>query len=303
MRIDYLCSKIPVADKVRKDFLLCRSESKIAPLQSDTVNLSPEAKIQIQANRILSGIKKFDISSYNSLSRLEKAILRQASTDYKKSAEDSILVGLNVKKQLDTYYGDGKYVFCSIGTSMSGIGRVLEFSGVETKYLPMSKLNILCFDNQDAWKDCKASFPAYQEFMNEQGLSPEEVASSGKYYLFYDYVQSGLTLNAFKDMMKSDFGLDLPNVEFHSGNFLCYSACAEKIDPPQYAIDYVKEYLEKCHVEMIGGVPHLPVKELEKIGECKNYENDEAKKYNFLVIDKLAERGLLKHNPNNDTSL
>ena len=53
-------------------------------------------------------------------------------------------------------------------------------------------------------------------------------------------------------MMKEYFGLNLPNVNFHSADFLCYSSCAKKIDPPKYAIDYVHKYMAMAEIAEIG---------------------------------------------------
>lgn len=310
---DMKTEKIPVAsfptkpqqtsiiDKVRLLALSKGCDIRFPALNFDVVDLSPEAKVKLHSNRIFSRTKKFDIQDYDSLSALEKSVLREASTSCKTAAEDSIKVGLKVKEKLDKYYGEDNYVFCCIGTSPSGIARVLEFAGTEVKYLPISRLNWL--DSVDDWVKYQEKFPKYTEFLKEQGLSRQEVSNSGKKYLFYDFVQQGMSLRVFEKMMKEYFGLDLPNVSFHNVNYLCQSACAKKIDPPQYSIDYIETYMNGCAIEKLGGVPHLDIAEIDKIDECKNYENLQAKMFNFCVIDTLAKKGLLQENPLNDNSL
>lgn len=278
-----------------------RCERCLPKIPYDSCDLSPDAKIQAQANRIYSRSRKFTIDDYNSLSKLEKSVLRQASVSCKQAADDSLKVGLKVKEKLDKYHGEGNYVFCSIGTSPTGIARVLEFSGVETKYLPISRLNWL--GSVDDWKRYSGKFDKYQTFLNEQGLSPNRVANSKKDFLFYDFVQQGMSLIVFEKMMKEHFGLDLPNVGFHNVNYLCQSACAKNIDPPQYSIDYIETYMNGCAIEEMGGVPHLDIAEIDKIDECRNYENLQAKMFNFCVIDALAKKNLLKENPLNRVSL
>lgn len=294
-------SKIPVINKIKKTALVSCCERNLPPLQSDSVEISQDAKIRLQANRIFSRSRKFTIEEYKSLSKLEKSVLREASKSCKNHAEDSLQVGIKVKEHLDKKYGKDGYVFGCIGTSPAGVARVLEFSGVETKYLPISRLNWL--DSVDSWKDHADKFDKYQEFLAEQGLSPETVSNSKKEYLFYDYVQQGVSLIVFEKMMKEHFGLDLPNVGFHNLNYLCYSSCAKHIDPPKYAVDYVWKYMGNCAIEEYSGVPHLDINEIDKIDECKKFESLQAKMFNFNIIDGLAKKGLLKQNPNNKNSI
>ena len=278
-----------------------RCERCLPEIPYDSCDLSPNAKIQAQANRIYSRSRKFTIDDYNSLSKLEKSVLRQASVSCKQAADDSLKVGLKVKEKLDKYHGEGNYVFCSIGTSPTGIARVLEFSGVETKYFPISRLNWL--ENVDAWQKYSDKFGGYQAFLEEQGLSPEKVVSSNKKFLFYDFVQQGMSLIVFEKMMKNHFGLNLPNVSFNNFNYLCQSACAKKIAPPQYSIDYIENYMNTPNISKYGGVPHLNIEDIEKINDCKKFESLTAKMYNFCVIDELSKKGLLKQNPLNKNSL
>lgn len=303
MRIQNLSFGIKpqIVDEVKKAVIVYQMGRKSSPLQSDTVQLSNDAKLQLQANRIFSRSQKFSISDYNSLSRLEKAVLRQVSKPYKQAADDSINVGVKVKEHLDKRYGNGGYVFCSIGTSPAGIARVLEFSGVETKYLPISRL--AAYYEDDSYKKFEDKFGPYQKFLDEQGLDSETVSSSGKEYLFYDYISTGRSLDVFKKMMQEYFGLNLPNVNFHSADFLCYSSCAKNIDPPQYAIDYVRKYMRDSEMAEISGVPHLNIQEIDKIDECKKFESMQSKMFNFNVIDALSRKGDLKQNPKNKNSI
>ena len=291
----------PFINKLRKSVLLSQCERRLPSLQSDSVELSNDAKLQLQANRIYSRSKKFTIDDYKSLTKLEKSILREASKYSKNAAQESLKVGLKVKEHLDKRYGENGYVFACIGTSPAGIARVLEFTGVETKYLPISRLNWL--KNVDAWKEHTDKFSNYEEFLKEQGLSKEQVSASDKEYLFYDYVQQGMSLSVFEKMMKEYFGLDLPNVGFHNLNFLCYSSCAKNVEPPQYAIDYVDKYMDGSVIGQFSGVSHLDINEIDKIEECKQYENLKAKMFNFNLIDMLSKQGLLKENPLNAKSL
>ena len=86
-------------------------------------------------------------------------------------------------------------------------------------------------------------------------------------------------------------------------NFLCYSSCAKNVEPPQYAIDYVDKYMDGSVIGQFSGVSHLDINEIDKIEECKQYENLKAKMFNFNLIDMLSKQGLLKENPLNAKSL
>lgn len=271
------------------------------PLENDSVEISPQARLTAHSNKIFSRMSKFTIQDYKALSGVEKAVLRQVNSSVKDAAEDTVKVALKVKEKLDKNYGEDKYVFCCIGTSPSGIARALEFMGVETKYLPISQLK--AYYEDDSYRTLEDKFGPYQKFLEEQGLDAKTVSDSDKEYLFYDYIYSGQSLSVFKSMMKEYFGLNLPNVNFHSADFLCYSSCAKKIDPPKYAIDYVHKYMAMAEIAEIGGVPHLPLAEIDKIDECKFYENRDAKLFNFTLIDILSKKSLLKDNPLNKTAL
>lgn len=291
----------PIVKSLRQSLLLQKCDKKLPRLEVDTVNFSKQAKIHSQAQRIFSRSRKFTIADYNSLSKLEKAVLRESSSKCEQAALDSLQVGMKVKEKLDKRYGEDGYVFCSIGTSPTGVARVLEFMGAETKYLPISRLNWL--HNVEEWKKHTDKFPKYQEFLNQQGLSKDTVSSSDKKYLFYDYVQQGMSLIVFEKMMKEYFGLDLPNVGFHNFNYLCQSSCAKHIDPPDYSLKYIHKYMTDAEMSKYGGIPHLDILMIDKIDECKNFESEKAKMFNFVLIDELSKRGLLKDNPHNQNSL
>ena len=286
-----------LVDRLRMGYIADRCDKKLEPLPFDSVYLSDSARIRQRSKSIFSRFQKFGIDDYKSLSKLEKSVLREVNLDAKQVALDSIQVATKIKEKLDNDYGAGKYVFCCIGTSPSGLARVLEFMGVETRYLPISKLNWL--PNIYAWKDYSDKFTNYENFLEEQGLSSSKIEKSDKHFLFYDYWQQGMSLIVFEEMMKEHFGFDLPNVKFESVNNLCYQSCLENLQEPEYSKNYIQIYMDDMKIEEYGGVPHLPIENIDKIDECKLYENLLAKSFNFFVIDELNKKRLLKYNPDN----
>ena len=71
----------PLVKNLRTNILVRYSDKKLEPLPYDTVELSPLSKLQGQAKSIFSKTRKFSIDDYNSLSRLEKAIVRETTRD------------------------------------------------------------------------------------------------------------------------------------------------------------------------------------------------------------------------------
>ena len=268
---------------------------------SDIFDMSLSSRLNLRSKNILSKSKKFDISSYNSLSKTEKAVLKATSKQAEDAAEKSLKMGLVVKKHLDKHYGEGNYVFISIGTSPAGIARVLEFMGVETKYLPLSGLSFCSQD--DYYKKFIPLLPKYRNFLETQGLSGKNIEESDKDYLFFDYTRSGRSLKLFQEIMRDNFGIDSNNIEYKSFDYECYASSAKKIDPEKYALDYVKYYVEQEHIADFCGIPHLPLWEIDKIDQCKNFESEDSKRFNFLIIDGLKRKKLLRNNPANKNSL
>lgn len=293
--------KLSAVSRIKSIAVSKQCDKKLPPLKDDVVELSNDSKIQFRAKKIFSRSKKFTIENYNSLSKLEKQVLRCSGTEAKEAAEKSLEMGLKVKEHLDKIYGEGKYVYVSIGTSPSGVGRVLEFMGVETKYLPISGLSS-CFEH-DIYKNFYEETLEYNEFLKEQGISQEQIEKSDKTYLFFDYTRSGRSLKVFENMMKECFGITSDKVKYRSFDYECYSASAKKIEPEKYALDYVKKYIENEEIEKFGGVPHLPLWQIDDIHECRNFESICAKKFNFLIIDSLRKKKMLKNNPSNDSLL
>lgn len=293
----YIPNNPTAVEKIKSIVLSKCCDAKLQPLPADSLDLSADAKLQLQAKKIFSKSRKFTINSYNSLSKLEKEVLRSTSLEAKEAAEKSLQVGFKVKEHLDKNYGEGEYVFVCIGTSPSGVARVLEFMGVETKYLPISGLT--AFYEDDEYKDFYEEMDEYKKFLDEQGITQAQIEKSDKTYLFFDYTRTGRSLSILGNMMRECFGITSNKVKYKSFDFECYSASAKKIDPEQYAVDYIKKYVEYEEIAKFGGVPHLPIWEISDIEERKNYESLDSKKFNFLIIDSLNRKKLLKQNPKN----
>lgn len=258
-------------------------------------------------NHALKKSKKLGIKEFKQLSLIEKhQIRKKTNPEIREAADNSVRVGLALKQELDKTYGKDKYTFISIGTSPSGIGRIMEFSGVETKYLPISNLREIKTTKEIL--DKNPNIDKYKNFLEEQGITQEQIDKSDKTMLFFDFTSTGHSLYMFQKMMGELFGIDTDSkkVCFIPINKELNSIQTSKTSPhvtKREISEYVGKYMGACEIDKMGGIPHLSYDELEEINDCKNDENKESKLFNFFVIDRLRNLGFMENNPRNDNSL
>lgn len=212
-----------------------------------------------------------------------------------------------IKELLDNKYGEDGYVFVSIGTSPSLIARTLEHMGVETKYVPISKLGSEFFDADEFLQ--RPIFEKYAKFLEEQGISKETLKKRNKKFIFYDYTNSGKSLKIFERIMREKFELPDDKIEFRSLDKDLRDKFANKIfiDDKDAVEEYREELLFQGEAETYSCIRHLPA---TRIG-IANYDHATLTKYDekaprffdFLTIDILNSQGLLSFNPLNKNSL
>ncbi len=299
-------SQAPLADKSRN------SRSLSFGGWSDIFLPSKRLQSCRNVEQFLKTVKKVTPDDYKKLSaeQLQDFFYYNLDDNLQIAVEDNLAVALPLKDFLDRKYGKDKYIFVSIGSSPSPIGRIFEFSGVETKYLPISDL-MYADKYQDIVKS--AGFEDYEKFLKEQGISKKNLERHKKTFVFYDYTSSGHSLSLFKDLMMYHLNLPEDKVDFRSLNEDLYYCCAKKEKPlnrfdeessnKDFADDYIMQYLADSHAEYFGGIRHLSCRMLSNIAECKIYSNDTSKIYNLYVMHRLEEMGILKNNPKNRKSL
>ena len=224
--------------------------------------------------------EKFQISDFLALKAEEIiAIKQKAKKKHIKAADINLRLGLEIKQKLDNTYGKDGYVFISIGTSPSLIAKVLEFQGVEVKYLPIS----------------------YFDFVSQQGINKDAVSKSGKKFVFYDYTYTGETLKKIEQLMTEKMGLDKTKTAFRSINEDLINSNTDN----QIVSDYIADYLEAAYAADYSSVRHLPYSQIEKVEITpENFSANDKKDpkfFNFLVMEKLKQMGILRQNPNNST--
>lgn len=275
--------------------------------------------------RILQDKMKFGISDYMKLSAKEIENIRKnkcADLD-RERADINIELAIELKENLDKEYGEGNYVFEAIGTSPAPIARVMEFMGVETHYLPISNLRTKdeymifdILDGQPSW----AKKP-YEEYLHKQGVSPDMLERNNKHYLFFDYTCSGHTLAMYKKILQQEFNIPVSDrIKFLSLNQKMYEFLGDELidwerehnallnyenksEKSKKIMKYVEHNFRESVAALYAGIPTISISMLRDIKDADKvnlhrWENYQA--YNFCVIDKLNEMGLLKQNPLNN---
>ena len=165
---------------------------------------------------VLKKLKQFTHKDYDSLTKDEiRAIRANITVQTAQNAETIVNASKLVKKVFDKKYGEGNYVFISVGRSFAALAKCLEYMGNETRCIPFSGASNITEKTSVQKILHQSGFQKYLDFLNSEGLSPEQVKESHKYYLFCDYAQTGNSLTAFKRIVTDkSVGLQLHNVRF-----------------------------------------------------------------------------------------
>lgn len=177
----------------------------------------------------------------------------------------------------------------------------MEFSGVETKYLPATDLARVSSERDIEQHQDK--YPVYKEFLKQQGITNEDIDSSGKKYLFYDYTFTGKSLKIFEILMQQEFGVDSPNIEYRSLNGDLIIAANKGNSVNSDVCEYIDEYFKEASIAQYGGVPHLRLDEMDKVFTKKQSYGNAPNLFNFLMIHILSKSDCLKQNPKNKNSI
>ena len=253
--------------------------------------------------------RKFEISDYKSLKpqQIDKT-KANLPTKIKKAVNENMFTGELLKNYFDEIYGEDKYIFACIGTSPAGIGRFMEFSGVETKYFPISSFRGSSDYNRERLERFPKETEKYISFLKNNGITPEEIEKSDKTILFTDYTSTGDTLKSFEVIVREKTGIgDTNKIKFVSLNDELAKADSHFNLPPKKSLrinDYINQYLTCGDIFLYGGIPHLQIFDFKDVNKIiKKRTSEAAKLFNFGIIDKLNKQGKLKENPLNKNSL
>lgn len=250
----------------------------------------------------LNSDEKFDIKKYRRMSKEDKKLAYLNCGDTEKyMAKSGLEIAFDLKESLDKLYGRDNYVFVSVGRSSAPVARIFEFSGVETKYLPISGLapKKEYLENVQGIK----GLDEYKNILNMQGMDKKSMLKSTKKYLFYDYTKNGTSLNIVKKIMEDAYGLPKRKMEFRSLN----EDILQSSKNEDSAIDYINFALDGSLSELVGGIARLSCEEFDAIHCSKEHLSRGgdliSKNYNFLIINSLCKYKQLRYNPLNASCL
>lgn len=219
-------------------------------------------------DRALSKLQNITKEEYAGLTEEEKAVLRA------KLYDNSIPGLANVKEDVDIHqyaaeavrqvfdkeFGRNNYVVIAAGRSLSSISKLLEMKiGKENvKNIPMSNMQRF-FTNAEKYDDYSSvienyknppQFDEFKRYLDQVGLSREQINNSGKKYIIMDYESSGASLDAAYTVLTDDCLL---------GN--------EKRNVYSVSIN-----------DLLSCIPMQ-----DKLGElCENLDHSRYKKYSFV---------------------
>ena len=278
----------------------------VFPKNDEDVFVKSTPKEHISFFDITNNKRKFEISDYKTLSKKEIESRKKLATEQLiYDVEENIYAGSLVKKYLDKTYGKNKYIFACIGNSPAGIGRVLEFMGVETKYFPATNFRAFPYISNYLDNHPKAE-NKYLSFLHNQGISEENIKNNDKTILFVDYTHRGDTLKCFEEFIKNRAKIDNEKIKYISLNdILTESLPVKDLNDDYFRLcDYMTRFLAAATISEYAGIPHLQIEEFENIDEIFNKKNDlTTNLFNLILIDKLNKKGKLKENPLNKDSL
>ncbi|MCI1273406.1 MAG: hypothetical protein LKG27_03110 [Clostridiaceae bacterium] len=232
--------------------------------------------------------QKFEVEDYKNMTpELKNRIAKSVPAGVKYRVNETIGPSIAIKSFLDKKYGENNYIFLSLGTSPSTVAKALEFMGVETKYMPGSKLSELYCHHPHFYYKIKA----YAKYMNDLGIERKLLKSRQKKLVCYDFTFSGESLRMFKYMAWHEGKLSIFNTRFRSLNDDLYKIAREKGHANMF--DYfVKNHMGCSNVQHFSTIPHINFMEfdnIEKIMKNHNYTRD-VKFFNFDLFKALEDK-------------
>lgn len=243
---------------------------------------------------------KFNIQDYKNLSKTEKEFISEnIPNEIKELAMVNVGVGIALKQAFDDKYGEGNYKFISLGTSPALTAKVMELMGADVVYLPMSYAHTTCTKH---WLQESPYIDFYKGYMENIGLTNENLRKENKRGIICDYTVSGRSLELSEFMLKGPLGLDESLLDTYTMNNLIQNSPYIQEDVKDR---YLNELLKKEKAADYCDVPHFSFIDkrpfnLGKINSSKSlikyFEDYRAKSsnpYNFSVMKILEDENLL----------
>ena len=243
---------------------------------------------------------KFTIQDYKNLSKTEKEFISEnIPNEIKELAMVNVGVGIALKQAFDDKYSEGNYKFISLGTSPALTAKVMELMGADVVYLPMSYAHTTCTKH---WLQESPYIHFYKGYMENIGLTNENLRKENKRGIICDYTVSGRSLELSEFMLKGPLGLDESLLDTYTMNNLIQNSPYIQEDVKDR---YLNELLKKEKAADYCDVPHFSFIDKKpfnsgKINSSKSlityFEDYRAKSsnpYNFSVMKILEDENLL----------
>ena len=243
---------------------------------------------------------RFELEKYNSLKRHEKEFIMNNMNDgIKALAAENIGIGLAIKQELDKRYGEGNYKFISLGTSPACAAKVMELTGVDVVYLPMSYAHSTC---TKTWLKQSPYIDFYKSYMASKGLSNEILQKEGKRGIICDYTITGRSLELSEFMLKEPLGLDENLLDTYTMNSLIEeSSCIPNDFKDKYLNELLKNektasYCDVAHFSFIDKSMYIAgkIKDSKSLAQYfDSYHAPYSNAHNFCVMKLLEDGGYL----------
>lgn len=195
---------------------------------------------------------KFTIQDYKNLSKTEKEFISEnIPNEIKELAMVNVGVGIALKQAFDDKYGEGNYKFISLGTSPALTAKVMELMGADVVYLPMSYAHTTCTKH---WLQESPYIDFYKGYMENIGLTNENLRKENKRGIICDYTVSGRSLELSEFMLKGPLGLDESLLDTYTMNNLIQNSPYIQEDVKDR---YLNELLKKEKAADYCDVPHF----------------------------------------------
>ena len=243
---------------------------------------------------------KFNIQDYKNLSKTEKEFISEnIPNEIKELAMVNVGVGIALKQAFDDKYGEGNYKFISLGTSPALTAKVMELMGADVVYLPMSYAHTTCTKH---WLQESPYIDFYKGYMENIGLTNENLRKENKRGIICDYTVSGRSLELSEFMLKGPLGLDESLLDTYTMNNLIQNSPYIQEDvKDRYLNELLKkekaaDYCDVSHFSFIDKRPFNSGKINSSKSLIKYFEDYRAKSsnpYNFSVMKILEDENLL----------
>lgn len=239
----------------------------------------------------LTGTDFYGIEAYNKLSEAEKIALRLNISNPEQINEVLHLTDI-IENNLKQKYPN-RFKIVGIGRSPSLIIELLKAKGIDATSCPLSNLTNGEYDISGKYSYLKqlnsSDITNYKEFLEEAGITAENLQNNGKTTIFVDYTRTGNSLKSFEDLLaRKEIGINKKH------NIVFLSLNKDLIPDKSYAdLALIDKYWENLGIKKYSFMPKLDISDIGKVKEImKNFKpSEETCKFLLQAIDVMKTSG------------